>query len=210
MIPILLLALTTGLQFDANVSEKLKAQVLSDFQFLQSIQGSKASPVHAETFGSVNGSNYQNWFSSRVFYFGLDGCGGNSAVACVKPQFKNKVWVTSNYTAFDHPQISRLMTLFHEARHTEDAHENWPHAKCPRVFPHRSIWTGGRLANHTACDATAYGSYASASVMLNNVARFCENCSEKVKADAKIYADDQVLRVIEPAAIALLKKDFVD
>jgi hypothetical protein len=198
----------TALQFDADVSPALKTQVLDDFAFMQGITGTKASPLHQEIFGSLDGANYGQWFSKRVFYFGVDGCGGNSAVACVIPKYKNKIFVTNNYINISHPQIARLMTVYHEARHTEEDHNNWPHAKCPWNFPYRSIWTGGSLKWSSACDSTAYGSYSSASVLLNNVSKFCENCSDKVKADAKIYSDDQVKRVINSAAIAQLKKDF--
>jgi hypothetical protein len=201
-------ALAQTMQFDSNIGSELKQQVLDDFQFLQTIQGIKASPIHQQTFGAVDGANYAQWFNSRVFYFGYNNCGGGAAVACVKPQYHNKIWVTRNYTGIDHPQIARLMTVFHEARHTEDANNNWPHARCPDDFAPTSIWTGASLNGSYACDSTAYGSYSSASVMLNNVSKFCTNCSDKVKADAKLYSDDQVKRVIDPASIAALAADF--
>jgi hypothetical protein len=199
---------TVDLQFDSNVSTKLKTQVLDDFQLIQSAVSIKESPLHQEIFGKVDGTNYLNWFQTRVKYFGYNSCGGGGAVACVKPQYLNKIFVTGNYTGISHPQIARLMTLYHEARHTESNNDNWPHARCPSNFPYRSIWTGKGLAGNYACDSTVYGSYASASVLLNNISKFCDSCSEKVKQDAKIYSDDQVKRVIDPAAIAKMKQDF--
>jgi len=201
-------ASTIDLQFDTNVSADLQGQVLTDFQFIQSVSSSKESPLHQEIFGKIDGANYLNWFQSRVKYFGVNSCGGGGAVACVKPEYANKIWVTGNYTGIDHPQIARLMTLFHEARHTEDANDNWPHAQCPSDYPYRSIWTGKKLAGGYACDSTVYGSYASASIMLNNISKFCENCTDKVKQDAKLYSDDQVLRVIDAPSSARLKQDF--
>jgi len=199
---------TIDLQFDSNVSEELRSQVLDDFQLMQSVVSTKESPLHQEIFGKIDGTNYLSWFQTRVKFFGYNGCGGGGAVACVKPQYANKIWVTGNYTGIDHPQIARLMTLYHEARHTETNNDNWPHARCPSDFPYRSIWTGKRLAGSYACDSTVYGSYASASVLLNNISKFCDSCSEKVKQDAKLYSDDQVNRVVDADAIAKLKKDF--
>ena len=196
------------IQFDASVQVDLKNQVIDDFSFMESISGSKASPLHQEVFGSVNGSQYLQWFGKRVFYFGVNSCGGGGAVACVMSQYQHKIWVTNNYISIDHPQIARLMTLYHEARHTEDDHDNWPHARCPKHFPYRSIWTGKRLNGNYACDDTAFGSYSSASVLLNNISKFCESCSAKVKADAKLYSDDQVKRVIDEASIQQLAQDF--
>jgi hypothetical protein len=196
------------LQFDSNVTANLRKQVMGDFELMQNMGASRESPIHQEIFGKVDGSNYLQWFQQRVKYFGFSSCGGPSAVACVKPQYLNKIWVSGNYTGINHPQIARLMTLYHEARHTEKDKDNWPHAKCPRNFPYRSIWTGKRLAGNYACDSTVYGSYASASVLLNNISKFCESCSEKTKQDAKIYSDDQVKRVVDAASVARLKQDF--
>ena len=201
-------ASSIDLQFDSNITEQLRTQVLDDFQLMQGVTSTKESPIHQEIFGKIDGTNYLNWFQSRVKFFGYNNCGGGGAVACVKPQYLNKIWVTANYTGIDHPQIARLMTLYHEARHTEMNNDNWPHAKCPSDFPYRSIWTGKKLAGGYACDSTVYGSYASASVLLNNISKYCDSCSEKVKEDAKIYSDDQVKRVIDPASIAKLKQDF--
>jgi hypothetical protein len=202
------LAVAQVMQFDANVSADLKFQVLGDFQFLQTIQSAKASPLHQEIFGRVDGENYLKWFDARVFQFGVDTCGGAGSVACQKSEFKHKIFVTNNYITLGYPQIARLMTVFHEARHTEDENNNWPHALCSLFYGYRSIWTGGRLNWHYACDRTVYGSYGSASIMVHNVAQFCTNCSEKVKADAKIYADDQIHRITKKAAQNQIRADF--
>jgi hypothetical protein len=199
---------TIELKFDSNVSTRLRQQVMTDFELIQSMAATRESPIHSEIFGKIDGSNYLQWFQTRVKFFGFNNCGGPSAVACVKPQYLNKIFVTGNYTGINHPQIARLMTLYHEARHTEKENGNWSHAKCPSNFPYRSIWTGKRLAGNHACDATVYGSYASASVMLNNISRHCETCSEKTKQDAKLYSDDQVRRVVDQTAAARLKVDF--
>jgi len=197
------------LRFDLNVSSSLRKQVLDDFIQMQSISSIQQSPIHEAVFGKVDGTNYLNWFQQRVKFFGFDSCGGPSAVACMKPKYPNKIFVTGNYTGRNHPQIARLMTLYHEARHTESENDYWSHAKCPSNFPYRSIWTGKKLAGNYACDSTPFGSYSSASVLLNNISKFCQNCSEKLKQDAKIYSDDQVKRVVDPVSIEKLKQDFL-
>jgi cyclophilin family peptidyl-prolyl cis-trans isomerase len=43
---------------------------------------------------------------------------------------------------------------------------------------------------------------------LKNVQKFCTNCTDKVKADAGLYADDQFLRVIDAKAIQEIKSDL--
>ncbi len=197
------------LQFDAEVSPGLRDQVLGDFRSIELISGERASSLHQEIFGPVSGSTYLRWFSDRVSYFGLSDCGSpSSAVACVDPQVKRKIWVTKNYTEINHPQIARVMTLFHEARHTEDQNGNWPHALCSIFFGEKSIWTGQSLRLHAACDRTPYGSYASAAVMLHNISKFCTECSSKLRQDADLYSRDQAKRVSRRKARLRIRDDF--
>jgi hypothetical protein len=136
----------------------------------------------------------------------VNGCNSDSAVACFKQSAPAKIWVTSNYTDRDHPQVARLMTLFHEARHAESP--EFKHALCPPWFSQKSIWTGKTLRLHYACDRSVYGSYGAASILLNNISRFCTTCTEKVRMDAKIFSDDQAKRVNRLRAHKRLKKDF--
>jgi hypothetical protein len=197
------------LQFDAEVGPLLREQVLGDFRSIELISSERASSLHEEIFGAVSGSNYLRWFSERVSYFGLSDCGSPaSAVACVDPHAKRKIWVTKNYTEINHPQIARIMTLFHEARHTEDENRNWPHALCSIFYGEKSIWTGQSLRLHSACDHTPYGSYASAAVMLHNISKFCTDCSSKVRQDADLYSLDQARRVTRRKAKLRIRGDF--
>ena len=196
------------IQFDDTVSSELKAQVTDDLSFIQSVSADRTSPLHQEIFGPVNGANYSQWFGKRVFEFSYDASAGATTVAYHQDSEQHKIYVGDNYVNGNYPQIARLMTLFHEARHTEVENNDWEHALCPRHFPYRSIWTGADISQGYACDDTAYGSYASAAVMLNNISKFCTNCSSTVKDDAKIYSDDQSHRVIDEDAMAKIKADF--
>lgn len=107
------------------------------------------------------------------------------------------------------------MIIFHEARHTEDDHGNWSHATCPTPFRNergedmRSIWTGASLAGEPACDVTPKGSYGSSTIMLKNISQFCSNCTEKVKADAALYAADQIGRITNAQAKRQMIEDPV-
>ncbi len=189
--------------------------MIADMNFVGTIQGSATSPLHQQIFGAVNGPTYLQFFDARVKAIGLSGCGDPNAVACVIPMMgSSKMWITQNYIKFSHPQIARSMVVFHESRHTEVNHGNWGHANCPTPFndpqgnPIKSIWTGAVLAGKPACDITPFGSYGSSLIMLKNVSKFCANCTDKVKTDAGIYADDQFKRIINPQAVAAIKKDL--
>lgn len=201
--------------FDNNVPDAIKTQMLADLDFIKSIQGSGASPLHQQIYGQVDGSAYDHFFQSRVTAVGMNGCGSPVAVACVIPMLNpSKMWLTQNFVKFSHPQIARMMVVYHEARHTERQNGFWSHATCPNPFldpqgnPMKSIWTGAPLAGEPACDVTPLGSYGSSTIMLKNVSKLCTNCTDKVKQDAGIYADDQFGRIIDAKARQAMNNDI--
>lgn len=218
LLAIVISASSFGYEFGANVPEKVKNQITADLKFMGDLQGSNTSGIHKEIFGELKGSNYVDWFEKRVTHIGLHTCGGGGAskpVACVIPFLgSSKIWLTKYYTEIDHPQIAKMMVVFHEARHTEVENGNWSHATCPTPFKDKdgkdmkSIWTGATLAGEAACDVTPLGSYGSSMILIKNVNKFCANCTEKVKMDAGIYADDQFGRIIDADAIAAVKADL--
>jgi hypothetical protein len=203
------------LVFDADVPADIQAQMRADMAFMGTIKGGGATALHKKIFGAVDGAAYVKFFNTRVSGIGMDDCGSAKAVACVIPfQDPSKMWLTQNFIKFDHPQISRMMIVFHEARHTESRNGNWPHATCPTPFLDAngkdmvSIWTGATLAGEPACDVTPLGSYGSSTILLKNVQKFCTNCTDKVKMDAGLYADDQMGRITDDGARRQMESDF--
>ncbi|HXT01895.1 MAG TPA: hypothetical protein VN915_14565 [Elusimicrobiota bacterium] len=203
------------LVFDSDVPADIQAQMRADMAFMGTIKGSGATPLHKKIFGAVDGATYLKFFNTRVSGIGMDDCGSAKAVACVIPfQDPSKMWLTQNFIKFDHPQISRMMIVFHEARHTESRNGNWPHATCPTPFLDAngkdmvSIWTGATLAGEPACDVTPLGSYGSSTILLKNVQKYCANCTDKVKMDAGLYADDQMGRITDDGAKQEMLDDF--
>lgn len=205
---------TAAIKYDSNVPASVQTQMEDDLNFIKSIQGSKQTPFHKEIFGNVDGTAYGQFFDKRVTKVGLSDCGSPNAVACVQMIYFNKMWLTENFTKFSHPQISRLMIVFHEARHTEILKGGWAHDKCPVPFldengkDKTSIWTGAKLEGEAACDSKYQGSYGSSTVMLKNISKFCSNCSEKVKMDADIYATDQLGRMNNESVKKAMLADF--
>jgi hypothetical protein len=201
--------------FDNDVPADVKNQIIQDMAFMKTIQGETSTNLHKQIFGTVDGPTYVKWFEDRVTAVGMNDCGGGKAVACVIPFYdSSKIWLTQNYVRFSHPQIAKMMVVFHEARHTEDANGNWGHATCPTPFVDqdgkevKSIWTGATLAGEPACDVTPLGSYGSSTILLKNVQKYCKNCTDKVKMDAGLYADDQLKRITDRGAREQMDKDF--
>ncbi len=204
-----------ALNFDSDVPQATQQQITQDLGFMASVSGSKTSKLHQEVFGPMQGAGYVKWFSDRVLSVGYTDSDMGGAVAYVSPFMDStKMVLTKNFTSFDHPQIARLMVVFHEARHTENESGNWPHATCPTPFNDvqgheiKSIWTGLPLAGQAGCDEKAIGAYGSSLILLKNISLFCENCNEKVKMDAQIFADDQLNRIISSEAHEALRTDL--
>lgn len=209
------IAAAASYTFDQDVPAELQDQIRGDLAFIKSIQGQGVSALHKGIFGQVDGGDYTRFFESRVKAIGLDDCGSPKAVACVQPFFNpSKMWLTPNYTSFSHPQIARMMVVFHESRHTEVKHGFWRHAYCPDPFKDehgedmKSIFTGSTLAGEPACDRTPLGSYGSSLIMLKNIQKFCSNCTDKVKMDAGLYADDQLGRITDAGAKKSIQDDL--
>jgi hypothetical protein len=201
--------------FDASVAPATQKQMADDLAFVDTITSNDTSKLHNSIFGKVQGSDYTHFFESRITSIGSHNCGSPNAVACVIPILSSsKMWITPNFTQFSHPQIARLMVVFHEARHTEIKNRFWSHASCPKPFKDaagediKSLWTGAVLAGEPACDITPFGSYGSSLIMLKNISKYCTNCTAKVKMDAGIYADDQLKRIIDPQAKSAIKNDL--
>lgn len=203
--------------FDDDVPANIKKQITNDMTFIGTIRadGARSTPLHYQIFGNVDGQRYVDFFEQRVTGVGMNDCGGGKAVACVIPFFdSSKIWLTQNYVRFDHPQVAKMMVVFHESRHTETQNGNWSHANCPTPFVDKdgneikSIWTGATLAGEPACDVTPFGSYGSSTIMLKNISKFCSNCTDKVKMDAGLYSDDQLKRITDIGARDQMDRDF--
>lgn len=204
-----------ALAFDADVPQDIQNQMLADLNFISSVQGSGQTPLHQQIFGPVSGESYKNFFESRIVRIGLDDCGGGMAVACVIPMLgSNKMFLSEAFTKFSHPQISRIMVAYHEARHSETNHQNWPHDICPTPFLDEQghdivgMWSGAKLEGVDGCDSTPLGSYGSSAILVKNIAKYCTNCSDKVKMDANIYATDQLNRITGKEAKQAMTEDF--
>jgi hypothetical protein len=204
-----------SVNFDSSVPAKTREQLLNDLEFIKTVQGTKISPLHRQVFGEMTGANYYSYFDSRVKSVAFDASMSGGAVAYVSPFIDSTQMVlTKNFTQFDHPQIARLMVVFHEARHTERQSGFWMHAVCPVPFKDangndiKSIWTGMPLAGEDGCDDHAVGAYGSTVVMLKNIETQCESCTEKVKMDAALYGNDQMNRVTNRSARDQIEKDL--
>lgn len=209
-------SLAWGYEFGKEVPEKVKEQVTRDLKQVGTFLGEEASGLHREIFGEVDGKSYLEWFEKRVTRIGIHTCGsGGKPIACVIPMLgSSKIWLTKYYTEADRPMMSKVSTLFHESRHTEDDNGNWPHATCPTPFKNEkgedivSKLTGAKLEGQAACEITPVGSYGTALILLKNVQKFCTNCSEKLKMDAGIYADASLDRFTDKKAKAAILEDL--
>jgi hypothetical protein len=205
-----------AVSFDSDIPKDIQKQFNEDLALANQVKASGKTPFHQEIFGDVSGANYKKFFEDRITSVGMDACGGGGGVAaCVQPFFDpNKMWLTPNFIKASMPQIARVMIIYHEARHTESQHGNWGHDNCPTPFLDEQghdivgLISGMKLEGMPACDSTYLGSYGSSTVMIKNIAKFCSNCSDKVKMDAELWASDQLNRIDKPSVKKAMIADF--
>ncbi|MCM2266276.1 MAG: hypothetical protein NDI60_00725 [Elusimicrobiales bacterium] len=201
--------------FDKDVPPELQRQLGQDLAFVGSLTGKKTSPLHGQIFGQMGGPSYLRFFASHIKMVGLYDWDKKPVVACVIPSIEpSKMWLSDSYIKVNQPQIARIMTVFHESRHADPENENWRHVNCPEPFRDAngkdivSILTGVPLAGKRGCDESELGSYGASLIMLKNIQRYCTNCTEKVRMDAGIYADDQLYRIVDSKARNAIRDDI--
>lgn len=211
-------AARADLTYDDDVPAALHDQLVQDLGVIASLQGNGESANYKAIFGGtqLDGQSLMSFFEKRITGFGMDACGGGPAVAaCVQPGLDDhKMWITPNYIRFSAPQIYRLSVVFHESRHTESQHGNWPHVICPTPYLDdngndiKGILSGSLMAGLPACDTTITGAYGLQATVLKNVELFCTTCTDKLKQDAQLFGDDTINRIDVLSQRAKLKKDL--
>jgi hypothetical protein len=201
--------------FDKDVPADLRRQLGQDLTFVGTLAGRKTSSMHNSIFGQMGGPSYLRFFASRIKMVGLYDWDKKPVVACVIPAIEpSKMWLSGSYIKVSQPQIARIMIVFHESRHADPENENWRHVNCPTPFRDAngndmlSILTGVPLAGKPGCDASELGSYGTSLIMLKNIQRYCTNCTEKVRMDAGLYADDQLARIVDTKARNDIRDDI--
>lgn len=203
------------MNFDEDVPQEIQKQFAADMQFAYGIRGSNQTPMHQAIFGPLQGKSYQHYFESRINEMGMNDCGSSIALACVINYVSHtKLWLSENFLTFSIPLVERVGTYLHEARHTESQYQYWSHAACPIPFLDedgkdiRGDLSGQKLEGHFACDNSEWGAYGVEAVFAKNLAKYCTNCSDKVKMDADIYFAVMAKRVVNEDSKALLQADF--
>lgn len=205
-----------ALEFDSDVPATVKSQMIEDLKLVGSFQGDSASEIYKRIFEiqTMTGSNLVTFFNSHVEEVGMDSCGGGPSVAACVYGASSKMWLTPNFVKNNIPQIYRISMIFHEARHTESYNWGWGHATCPTPYRDEKgqdivgIISGAKMAGQPACDNTVMGSYGLQAVLLKNVEKHCDNCTEKLKQDGQLFGDDTIKRISNLSERQKIREDL--
>lgn len=197
------------LRFEGSFPPRLRREILSDFGFLDSIQGNRATPLHQKIFGEgpLDGRRYTQFLRKYIRTFTFSSA---ESPYQVTTDGDRNVFVFSSYLHFARhvSQFSRAVNFLHEAYHNSG---KFHHTKCPTPFRdergHDIVTTVGGipLAGLYACDNSFEGSYAIEIIMAKNIERYCDNCSENLRREAGAYADDLMKRIVGQARSALIR-----
>jgi hypothetical protein len=198
-----------------DVPPGLKQLAEQDIALLYSLEATEQSSLHKQIFNGADGKAYERYLRSQVRHIGYSDCGNSGSAACAEPMYADTtIWLTDKYQSASLPQILRAQIFLHERKHLEPGGTpyGWSHIECPSPYLDesgqdiKSLISGKKFAGFYACDQDHYGSFAVGVSMLYQVAKNCSNCSEKVKQDAKLYADEYVQLIIEPKSRAMLRE----
>ncbi len=204
------------LNYDPAFPPALRAQMNSDLGFLDGLRTREGTPLHRRVFGMVRGDHYLTYLTRRVHAVAAQSCGPIGTIACINTVQPNKMLIAPGYTTLGVPMIYRLMVIMHEARHTETADRNWIHENCPEPFRDdqgrdiKGIFSGVKLEGLPACDTTPMGSYGVSIMFIKNIEKSCprSTCTDKLRMDAGLYADDTLLRISDARAKQALRHDL--
>lgn len=194
----------------ANISDKFAADLEADLKALSKISGKQVSKLNYEVFKSsesLNGEDYLKYFLERVDHIRLSPDQSSDAVASYNDQTMT-MYIGKNYLKA--PAVARMTTLIHEAAHWGDMRG---HAYCPTPFLDEngkdrvSEFSGVKLEGKPACAERFADAYVTEFIFLKNVYMYCLNCTDKMKSQAKFYADKVLIRVVDLKIQEVLAKD---
>ena len=198
--------------FDARVPENSRRLFQTDLDLMRGIEGTTASPRHRALIGEVRGADYLAFLKQRIQFVGYQVAREGRTAAFVQAPYYTTMFLTSNFSNADTPQMFRVQVYWHESRHGEWAVGGWQHVICPRGATDlhgeeiRGPVSGRSLIGFPGCDNVSDGAYGLSATMMGNLAKNCTNCSEKVKTDSKWLSEDSTGRLLgEP-----LRKIVVD
>ncbi len=200
----------SGSSFNQSLNAPgLKVQLINALNYLANIQLSQSTPLHQQFFDqSLNGLGYLAYLKKvRQFIYIPTNSSGLIAYARAK---NSSILITSNFHYVQGSLLEVAATLLHEAKHLPE-NGGTPHVICPDLSVSGDVLkghsTGQPLVGLKACDNVVDGSYGVSIVMLDNVARYCTNCSDADRAKARELADQYLQRIIDKESFHRLVLD---
>lgn len=204
---LLFLILSSSAQADLLSILASKYRVYRDLNGISEMKFGLTSPYFQKIFGGSEASNVVEFFDRHVSKIEWSADCPNGVIARVA--VGGDMQVCSEFLRASTPQVLRMSTLIHEARHMEKNHGNWPHVACPTPYTFEIESTPFQFKGHglpLECDVNEFGGYGVEYAFLRSVVDSCENCSEKMKLDAQLLSDeDRIVRIADhKAALRLI------
>ena len=193
--------LAAGIKVSRDVPGDAVLKLRSDLDYAKSLKAIKVSPLHEKIFGPM-GIGYLQFLDKNLeFIAWYAGSVPKGVGGFVKAAEKNKktFYLTSEFLNYDLPPLYRIGLYLHESRHTEVTDPG--HRLCPDNYKDENgediVTHFGRvvLSGKPGCDVGYSNAYGITVTYYLNILHNCENCSEKVKMDAEIFAEDSLNRL---------------
>jgi hypothetical protein len=179
-----------------------KQTIESDFNAVSQFSFSNVSPLFQKIFDGQEAADVTRFFLKRVTSFSWDPSLTDIILASASPGTTH-ITVGPALLNSSIPQVYRISTFIHEARHNES--KRWGHVPCKSDYSFKLddiVFPETRLAQALFCDRYANGAYGVQYVFLRAIVNSCTNCTEKMKLDAKLYGDYEALVRIDNSSAA--------
>lgn len=200
------------LQFAPNFPPALRREIMADLHFLDSIHGDESSRLHQEIFGvgPLDGHKYTQFLRTYIASFSFS---TSDSPYQIQTDGNRNLYIFASYLPFARAVsgFSRAVNFMHEAFHNSG---HFHHVKCPSPFlderGNEIVTNVGHipLSGLLACDEGYKSSYGIEIIIAKNVERYCKNCSEALRREASLYADDLMKRIVSPRAREALYQDL--
>ena len=194
-----------------SIPSELQGNIRKGLELVTSMKWSKQSNSHLEFFGPSNGGEIYLKFLEPVAGVFFDSDESNGFFAYAEPGY-NVVYFTSLINDPDVPPLELVYALMHEVHHFGELLISHRHVACPSVdvmgepLVHPTL--GHSYEGKFACDDYPDGAFGLGVIMMGQIVKYCENCSQETVERARLLGQKLLRRIISPSDFLRYQEEY--
>ncbi len=194
-----------------SVPPSLETKIREGLQQVISMEWSQQSPSHREFFGDSSGGEIYLKFLEPVAGVFFDSSDSRGFFAYAEPGY-NVVYFTSLIDDPDVPPLELVYALLHEVHHFGELLISHRHEACPALdvlgepLVHPTL--GHSYEGKFACDDYPDGAFGLGVIMMGQIVKHCENCSQETINAARKLGKKLLRRIISPPDFLRYQEEY--